>query len=230
MRTSDGVRSAAVLDNPGVRAHLGEVLGGIAEYERSRISSVEDHARARSVPGAAGVIRLASTPASFRALAGALRRVGLGLGRVDLDANPAAAVLADSASFDEAERMLIDGIALAFDAAPELAGDLLPHVALFAVLHADLAARLGSASVREFPGLVLIPEPRTLLEVAEALVHEGAHQKFFDLAMTRSVLGDRDVEHFRPPWSTDGAVRVAAGAMCRSLPCVYLPGDLCRRR
>ena len=73
-------------------------------------------------------------------------------GRGDFETDPATLVLADSASFDEAERMLIDGIALAFDAAPELAGDLLPHVALFAVLHADLAARLGSASVGSSPG------------------------------------------------------------------------------
>ncbi len=33
---------------------------------------------------------------------------------------------------------------------------------------------MGSATVREYPGLVVVPQPTPPLEVAEALVHEGA--------------------------------------------------------
>ena len=58
--------------------------------------------------------------------------------------------------------------------------------------------------MREFPGLILLPEPRCPSEVAEALVHEGAHQRFFDLALTRRVLGDGSPTRFTPPWAPAG--------------------------
>lgn len=60
-----------------------------------------------------------------------------------------------------------------------------------------------SASSRYFPGLVVIAQPSTPFEVAEALVHEGAHEKFFDLAITRSFfdMNSDTVEEFAPSWS-----------------------------
>jgi hypothetical protein len=101
---------------------------------------------------------------------------------------------------------LVAGVELAVRVAPDLALDLLPHVALFAVT-ADPSGRLGSASAREYPGLILLPEPRTAVEVAEALVHEGAHQKFFDLAITRSIFGPgaTGAPVFRPSWAPGSA-------------------------
>ena len=96
-------------------------------------------------------------------------------------------ILNGSRQFAAVVHTLTSGIELAVSVAPELALDLLPHVALFAVVDSECSGQLGSASLREFPGLILLPEPRSSVEVAEALIHEGAHQKFFDLAMTRSV-------------------------------------------
>lgn len=93
------------------------------------------------------------------------------------------------------------GVALARSVSPQLADDLLGHVTLVAVIAPGSA--IVSASSRFFPGLVLIDQPATPLEVAEALVHEGAHQKLFDLAMTRSFLDALSdaAEEFRPSWS-----------------------------
>jgi hypothetical protein len=195
-----------ILDNPAVRAHLGEVLGGTARFDASRIFSVDelaigDEVRERSSPP----VRIAATTRAASALAQALNLVGAGLERPDLGADPAALLLAPAGSYDRAARVVTRGVELALDVVPELARDLLPHVGLFAVLDAAAAGRLGSASVREFPGLILLPEPHGPLEVAEALIHEGAHQKFFDLAMTAAMLGSRtSTDHFVPPWS-DGA-------------------------
>jgi hypothetical protein len=71
------------------------------------------------------------------------------------------------------------------------------------VLNPETSAGLVSASSRYFPGLVLIDQPSSAIEVAEALVHEGAHEKFFDLAITRSVLGVQSdlAEEFVTSWS-----------------------------
>jgi len=53
------------------------------------------------------------------------------------------------------------------------------------------------------PGIVLIDEPVSPMEVAEALVHEGAHEKFFDFAITREFLDAHaeDAEYFENSWS-----------------------------
>ena len=201
---SSAVRTE-VLDNPAVRAHLGEVLSGAAEYDARHLQSVNELARIGMVDMAPGVVRVAATSDAAQTLDGGLRRLGAGLGGLDDETGPPALVLATSAAFDGAVKMLGDGVRLALDIAPELVGDLLPHVALFAVLSTASAGRLGSASVREFPGLILLPEPRSALEVAEALVHEGAHQMFFDLVLTRSILGASGGQRFAPPWAADGA-------------------------
>ena len=90
---------------------------------------------------------------------------------------------------------------------------------------ADPSGRLGSASAREFPGLVLFPEPQTALEVAEALIHEGAHQKFFDLrddpGDLRSAVGQRPA--LLPVMGTDRCAGVAARAVVRRVARVLLP-------
>jgi hypothetical protein len=95
------------------------------------------------------------------------------------------------------------GVRLAREVGGALAEDLLAHVNLLAVVDPATAGGLVSASSRYFPGLVIIERPSTPIEVAEALVHEGAHEKFFDLAITRSFLGVRSdfAEEFVTSWS-----------------------------
>ncbi len=68
---------------------------------------------------------------------------------------------------------------------------------------AETSGGVVSASSRYVPGIVLIDEPALPIEVAEALVHEGAHEKFFDLAITREFLDARaeDAEVFETSWS-----------------------------
>jgi hypothetical protein len=96
-----------------------------------------------------------------------------------------------------------EGVRLFRQLAPEMAEDLLAHVSMLAVLRAETSGGVVSASSRYVPGIVLIDEPATPMEVAEALVHEGAHEKFFDLAITREFLDvhAEDVEYFENSWS-----------------------------
>jgi hypothetical protein len=195
-----------VLDNPLVRAHLGGVLGGTVEYDPGRVRSVREFAEVLDVgPFQESLVHLFARRDAAHALDPALMRIGAGLGQVDLGTAPSALVLSDSALFEPVRALLADGVRLALDVAPELAGDLLPHVTLLAVVREGAAGRLGSASLREFPGLIVMPEPQSALEVAEALVHEGAHVKFFDMAMTCSMLAAGVTERFRPGWAPPDA-------------------------
>jgi hypothetical protein len=208
-----------VLDNPAVRGHLGAVLSGRSVLGgRSGLSGrpggSPDHLRPLAdlvAPGFAAEVhgcpvRLASVPGASAALAGALQRIADELGRHG-DENTALSLLTtEVGDVAGAFGRVLEGVWLAVRVAPELAFDLLPHVALFGVVVADGAARFGSASAREYPGLILIPVPGSALEVAEALVHEGAHQKFFDLGVTRAVLGAQSPQapRFTPFWAPAG--------------------------
>ncbi len=205
-RLPDDALSPAVVDNPAVRAHLADVLSGTRDLDMRQVRALDEPVVVPGDDTAGTSVRLAASAAAARSLRGALDRLGAELDEPDFAVEPDALVLASSDAFEPVMRMVVEGVELAFDIAPELVGDLVPHVALLAVLKADAAGRLGSASVREFPGLVLLPEPRAPLEVAEAIVHEGAHQKFFDLAMTRSILATPPAERFSPPWSSEGAM------------------------
>ena len=197
------------LDNPAVRGYLGAFMSGHVPDGPIRcrpLSDLVEPAFGTTVAGHA--VRLASSASAPTALAGALGRIGAELQRHDAGAPPPTLVTsADRATADSAFRLLVDGVRLAVDTAPDLALDLLPHIGLVAVLARDANGRLGSASAREFPGLIVIPEVRTALEIAEAVVHEGAHQKFFDLAMTRSMLADPHggAPLFVPSWARSGA-------------------------
>ena len=101
---------------------------------------------------------------------------------------------------------LIEGVQLALRLAPELAGDLLPHISVFAVVRSGDSDRLGSASAREYPGLIVVPEPTSALEVAEAVIHEGAHQKFFDIDLSKGVLPppSSTAPRYLPSWAAPG--------------------------
>jgi hypothetical protein len=198
-----------VLDNPAVRGHLGAVLGGRSRYSPSRLRPLSELVAPGFVTDVDGCrVRLASAPSAPSALEDALRRIAGELQRHgDEKSTLHLLTVDDGGAIDEAYGHILDGVRLATRIAPELVLDLLPHVALFAVTDDDPSARLGSASAREFPGLILIPVPRSALEVAEALVHEGAHQKFFDLGTTRAMLGATApwAPRFAPSWAPPGA-------------------------
>lgn len=193
-----------MIDNPMLRGHLAEVLGGKRAIDITQLTSIE------TAVGESGrwdvgqiPVRIASTPSAGTRLAAALRRVTAELrrhGEGDIDEH-----LVDERSpvFQPATRVLRGGVELAFSVVPDLMADLMPHVMLIAMVHRDRAGQLGSASAREYPGLIVLPTPLTALEAAEALVHEGAHQKFFDLAIVGSVFSDNYTQSplFRPPWA-----------------------------
>jgi hypothetical protein len=198
-----------ILDNPVVRGHLGEVLGGRVELSRSELRPLAVLVAPGYTSDVAGhSVRLASAPTAHRALDGVVRRIGDELQRQG-DENFRLELLTTKRreELDEAHRLLVDGVRLAVRLAPDLALDLLPHVTLFAVVDGHGSGRLGSASAREFPGIILVPQPRTALEVAEALVHEGAHTKFFDMATTRRILGplSHTAPRFARSWAPAGA-------------------------
>jgi hypothetical protein len=74
---------------------------------------------------------------------------------------------------------------------------------MLAVMKKETSGGVVSASSRYVPGIVLIDEPSLPMEVAEALVHEGAHEKFFELAITKEFLdaSAEDADYFENSWS-----------------------------
>jgi hypothetical protein len=191
-----------VLDDPVVRGHLGEVLAGVGSVSVDRLR------RTPSVPldGLPMGPRVVATHDAARILRPSLQRIAGELARHG--EGPAIRLLTeDDNEFAEAVRLLTLGVRLAVTTAPRLAADLLPHVALFALVTRDAGGRLGSASAREYPGLIVLPAPTSAVEVAEALLHEGAHQKFFDLAVTHSIVERQasPTSTFSPPWAAPGS-------------------------
>ena len=199
--------SDSVLENPAVRAHLGAVLAGITEVASEELVPVDDLVVADAIfTVPAATVRVASSSAAVGALAPALARI-TGQLQMHGDRSGPRVLVESDPEFGAAVRAVREGVRLALRLSPVLVSDLLPHVALIAVLARAGSGRLGSASSRDHPGLVMVPEPQSPLELAEALVHEGAHQKFFDLAITRSLIGPdhMDAPYFMPPWASAGA-------------------------
>ncbi|GAA5170078.1 hypothetical protein GCM10023321_66610 [Pseudonocardia eucalypti] len=183
------------LDNPISRGHLGEVLSGRAAFSPDELRPLTE-----LTGPVAGPVRVVQR--GEEALAPALARVSTELRRHRAGGGPPVLLTAGAAGFAQARRVLLDGVEVALKAVPELAADLLPHVAAFAMVRDD-TGRLGSASAREFPGLVVLPAPSVAAEAAEAFLHEGAHQTFFDLAITRAVFGANqfDAPPMPPSWA-----------------------------
>jgi hypothetical protein len=196
-----------VLDNPAVRAHLGAALSTGDPSAAARLCSVDGLVAEGCALEVLGCpVQVASSADAPDALRGAVGRISDELRRHGVELPAAWLLTAEAPGFPVACERLAAGVRMALEVAPELTRDLLAHVALFAVL-ADEAGRLGSASAREYPGLVLVPEPATAVEVAEAVVHEGAHQAFFDFSLTRAILGPEQYEAppFTPSWAQPGA-------------------------
>lgn len=189
-----------VIDSPLARNHLGDALAGrtgLVGAELVPISALSQ------LDSAADGIGVASRPAANTLLTGALETVWAELDRQRAAAGPARLLTeADGERYASARGVLRDGVALARLLSPELVEDLLGHIALVGIVDPQRAGRLTSASPRNFPGLILLETPSSIA-VAEALVHEGAHQKLFDLAITHDLLNatsDR-CPPFHPPWT-----------------------------
>lgn len=192
-----------VIDSPLVRNRIGDALAGRSRFSYSAlvgISAVADTA------GATQDLPVASRPAANTLLAGALDDIGAQLGGQRVGSGPPGLLTtADGEQFASALAVLRDGVALAQSVSPELIEDLLMHVALVAILDPQRAGGLASASSRAFPGLIMLESPRSSIEAAEALVHEGAHQKLFDLAITHDLLNasSERCPPFHPPWAPE---------------------------
>lgn len=190
-----------VIDSPLARHRIGDALAGRTSLTCSTLVGINAVAAAGN--GAQG-LRVASHPEANTLLAEALNTVGGELGRQEAAWAPELLTEADGGRFTEALATLDDGVALARSVSRELIEDLLGHVALVGIVAPQRAGRLASASLRTFPGLVLLTT-RSSIDVAEALVHEGAHQKLFDLAINYDLLNaDSDrCPPFHPPWAPE---------------------------
>ncbi|WP_052371649.1 HEXXH motif domain-containing protein [Amycolatopsis taiwanensis] len=187
------------LDNPLFRFRVGEALAGRASFD----PTVEDDLDDVVTDLWSGPLRLrVATDAKARDLLGEALRIIHALS-VSQGPPPRPLTEADGAPFDEALLMVTAGLMTAHRVSPRLAADLLPHTGLLVVLDPATSGGLISASSRFFPGLILIDAPKNPFDVAEALIHEGAHQKFFDLAITHDFLGADIAEdrRFSPSWS-----------------------------
>ncbi|MGB7795816.1 MAG: HEXXH motif-containing putative peptide modification protein [Pseudonocardiaceae bacterium] len=190
-----------VIDSPLARNSIGDALGGRTTLPSAQLVGISAVA---GMGGCSQDLPVASRPEANNLLAGALNIVGAELRRQQAAfAPPELLTEADGESFTSALAVVREGVALARLVSPELTDDLLAHVALVGVIAPRRADQLISASPRAFPGLILLKNPRSNIEVAEALVHEGAHQKLFDLAITHDLLNaDSDrCSPFHPPWA-----------------------------
>jgi hypothetical protein len=189
--------SPSTVDSPLVRHSLGEAIAERTTFEPDDLAEAIALIEASTeLSAGTSKLLLATSAAARKPLARALgvvyRQAGL--------SGPALGLWTES---DDFASVVEAGLRLAREVNPTLADDLLAHVAQVAVLDPGSRTGLVSASSRLFPGLVIIDMPSSPLEVAEALLHEGAHQKFFDLAFTRDFLGAED-DHgawFQPSWS-----------------------------
>ena len=193
-----GTLDPDVLDSPVARHHLGEALAGRVVLTTAELAPLSALSRPEATAAGIGV---ASAPAANTLLTGALTTVWAELGRQRAAGGPARLLTEDDELFASALAVLRDGAALARSVSPELADDLFGHIALAGIVDPQRSGRLASASPRNFPGLVLLETP-TSMAAAEALLHEGAHQALFTLAITHDLLGvaaDR-CPAFHPPW------------------------------
>ena len=183
------------VDNPLFRYRIGEALAGRIPFG----ASPHDDLAGITTKLTAGLNLVSGADANDR-LAPAMRVIHAQSGA---PGSPPRLLTEADEDFPEARAIAAAGLRKAHDVSRRLVGDLLPHTSLLAILDPVTSGGLVSASSRLFPGLVLIDRPSCPYDVAEALVHECAHQKFFDLAITRDFLG-ADLSNdriFHPSWS-----------------------------
>jgi hypothetical protein len=208
------------LDDPLLLHHIGEALAGRAELQLSDLVAARRPVTIVPLRSDPTLLNVVSDPRAAESLAPALRLIGSQVtsGAAELGL----LTESDGESFYDALRLTREGLELARKISPRLTDDLVVHARLLAVLDPESSGGLVSASSRFFPGLVLIDRPASALEVAEALIHECAHQKFFDLATTRNLLGagQESADGFRPSWSTSVWQTEQAVAACHAYACL----------
>jgi hypothetical protein len=186
------------LDHPIRRFAIGELLAGrvpAAGFRLPDLAALADNAAAGQQPAPV----VASRPDSAELFAPALRSVAAEAG---VSGRPLGLITrADGERFTAALDAVGSGLELARSLVPDLMADLLGHVAVIGVLDPARSATVVSASSRHVPGLVLL-RPGSALDIAESLVHEIAHQRLFDLAITRDMLRTEADGRagFRPSW------------------------------
>ena len=180
-----------LVDHPIVRYEIGRVLAGQGHLDLERLAGAAA-VRVRYVG-----VAVVSDPAAASLIEAPLRIVA------PPGVCPEPLTESDGARFGDALEIVAEGVRLFREIAPEMVDDLLAHVSMLALLKRETSGGVVSASSRYVPGIVLIDEPSTPLEVAEALVHEGAHEKFFDLAIVKEFVDARaeDVDFFENSWS-----------------------------
>lgn len=183
------------LDNPLFRFRVGEALADRIPFDPNAHDDLDD-----VVTELDGPLKVASGADANARLAHAL---GVIHGQSGAPGRPPRVLTeADGESFQDAMGLVETGLARLRAVSPGLARDLLPHTALVVILDPETSNGLVSASSRLFPGMILIDRPSCPYDVAEALVHEGAHQKFFDLAITHDFLAAEMHDRvFTPSWS-----------------------------
>ncbi|GHH47542.1 aKG-HExxH-type peptide beta-hydroxylase [Lentzea cavernae] len=178
-------------DHPIVRYEIGRALAGHGDLDPGQLPRVASmKVRDAGVP-------VAADPSAAELLEAPLRIVA------PSGVHPEPLTEADGERFERALEIVDEGVRLLQKFAPDMADDLLAHVSMLAVLKRETSGGLVSASSRYVPGIVLIDEPALPMEVAEALVHEGAHEKFFDLAIAKDFLdlSAEDADYFETSWS-----------------------------
>lgn len=178
-------------DHPIVRYEIGRALAGHGDLDPAVLTKVASMSvRDAGVP-------VVSDPVAAEVIEAPLRIVA------PPGVRPEPLTEADGERFESALHVVEEGVRLLWKFAPDMAEDLLAHVSMLAVLKRETSGGLVSASSRYVPGIVLIDEPVLPMEVAEALVHEGAHEKFFDLAIAREFLDEsaEDADYFETSWS-----------------------------
>jgi hypothetical protein len=188
--------STAVMDDPISRFRIGEVIAGRTPPAQLRLRRPDALAIGRHRVAAPAI---ASSANSADVLAPALRAVAFETG--DPDAEIGLITEADTGRFPAAADGFRAGVQLARALVPELLSDVIDHVTTVGLLDPERCGTVVSASSRYVPGLVLL-RPGGPLDVAESVVHEAAHQRFFDMAITRDLLrADADsAPGFRPSW------------------------------
>ncbi|WP_233157063.1 MULTISPECIES: aKG-HExxH-type peptide beta-hydroxylase [Amycolatopsis] len=190
--------SVAQLDNPLFRFRIGEALAGRLPFTDT---DTDDDLGpiTTELPAGPIAIRVATGADANERLAEAMRVIQT---QSLPGCRPPRLLTGDG----EALATVVAGLRKVREVSPALADDLLAHVGLLVILDPATSGGLISASSRLFPGLILIDRPSSVYEVAEAIIHEGAHVKLFDFAITRNFLGADVAEGrvFRPSWSSAG--------------------------
>jgi len=198
----------SILDSPSFRGRLGKVLA------TGDATLCEEIVPLDAVVVEKGWLRLGPKPIPVVSrhdanplLSDAVGSVGVELTRQTTNGGPLRLLTeADGERFTAALELIVRGIVLARSVSPALVDDLLAHVGLLGIVDPESTDKLASASSRTYPGLVLLSPPGSAVEAAEWLVHEAAHQKLFDLAITGSMLtAESDTcAPFGPSWPPAG--------------------------